>query len=61
MSDKFAFHVARVNSVSWTPDSSHIGTGSLDGNVIRFGMNGSRNIVKGKVQIQCNLYFADQT
>jgi len=30
MTSRWSFHTARINSLSWTPDSKHVVSGSLD-------------------------------
>ncbi len=34
ITSEWSSHTARVNSVSWTPDSQHLATGALDTSVI---------------------------
>ncbi|UYV78877.1 WDR1 [Cordylochernes scorpioides] len=35
----WCFHTARINSVAWSPDSSHLATGSLDTNIIVWSLD----------------------
>ncbi|XP_013783916.1 actin-interacting protein 1-like, partial [Limulus polyphemus] len=51
----WCFHTARVNSISWTPDSQHLATGSLDTGIIIWSVeqpNKHINIKKAHPQSQ---------
>jgi len=46
---EWGYHTARVNSVSWSPDSRHVASGALDTNAIVWSPGSKTNytVVKG--------------